>query len=141
MSIRVARAKHRLARHLRPEELEALSAAVGRLEARGGDVDLLTWIRSVELTANRAGLLLAGDLQTALTQVRTEAHGLTGLDVEQRRKDLLAFSASRAFADLRAAYVDTTPSPLSGPQRPRTSAVVQKKDDPLGESGERGSAA
>jgi tetratricopeptide (TPR) repeat protein len=143
MSIRVARAKHRLARHLRPDELAELSAAVGRLEARGGQVDLLGWIRSVELTANRAGLLLAGDLQTALTQVRAEAHGLTGLDIEERRKDLLAFSASRTLADLRATYVDTTPSSLRASVRPPTieSAVVHKDDPSLRESGERGDAS
>jgi len=149
LSIRVARAKHRLARHLRPEELEALSAAVGRLEGRGGRVDLLAWIRSVELTSNRAGLLLAGDLQTVLTQVRTEAHGLTGLDVEERRKDLLAFAASRRFADLRATYVDTTSSsmrpsvPAPPGARPPTidSAVVHKDDASLREPGERGNAS
>jgi hypothetical protein len=126
LALRVATAKHRLARHLRAEELGALSAAVGKMEARDAKVDLLGWIRSVELTAARAGLLLSGDLQTALQQVRSESRGLSGLSMEERRSDLLRFCASRAFAELRASYADTTPSSMRPPTS--ESAVVRRDD-------------
>jgi tetratricopeptide (TPR) repeat protein len=137
MSLHIMRAKHRLARHLRPDDLSALSAAVGRLEARDAKLDLLAWVRSVELTAGRAGLLLAGDLQTALAQVRSETHGLTGLGVDERRNDLLAFAASRTFADLRASYIGMTPASIRPPTT--ESAVVHRDDPSLRQSGERGS--
>ena len=134
LALRVASAKHRLARHLRADELAALSAAVGRMEARDARIDLIGWIRSVELTAGRAGLVLAGDLQTALHQVRTEARGLSGLSIEERRADLLAFCGSRALADLRSAYADTSPAsmrpPPSSMRPPTTDSAVVRMDDP-----------
>jgi tetratricopeptide (TPR) repeat protein len=140
LALRVAAAKHRLARHLRAGELAALSAAVGRLEARDAKVDLIAWIRGVELTAGRAGLLLAGDLQTALTQVRAEERGLSGMTVDARRADLLAFCASRTLADLRAKFTDTTRSSMLPPtsvRAPTTESAVVHRDDPsLRESGE-----
>jgi len=134
LALRVASAKFRLARHLRPDELAALSAAVGRMEAREAKIDLVGWIRSVELTAGRAGLILAGDLQTALAQVRAEARGLSGLSIEQRRADLIGFCASRTLADLRMTYADTTPSSMRPPTS--ESAVVRRDDPSLREFGD-----
>jgi hypothetical protein len=134
LAFRVSSAKFRLARHLRGDELGALSAAVGRMEAREAKPDLVSWIRSVELTAGRAGLLLAGDLQTALAQVRSEARGLSGLSLEERRQDLLAFCASRTLADLRETYADTTPSSMRPPTS--ESAIVRRDDPSLREFGE-----
>jgi tetratricopeptide (TPR) repeat protein len=128
---RVTAAKFRLARHIRPDELATLSAAVGRMEARAAKVDLLGWIKSVELTAGRAGLILAGDLQTALAQVRSEERGLSGLSVDERREDLIRFCASRTLADLRETYSGTTPSSM----RPPSSEAYVRRDD-LREFGE-----
>jgi tetratricopeptide (TPR) repeat protein len=154
---RVESMKINLARRLRPDDLMALSDAVGRLESRDEGIDLLAWIRSVELAAGRAGLLLAGDLQTALGQVRLEERGLSGLGQDARRADLLSFCASRALAELRASYVDLAPSsmrpplsdappsmgtppsgsPLSVRGVTTQSGVVRMDDLRLGESGER----
>ena len=138
LALRVSTAKFRLARHMRPDELAALSAAVGRMEASDTPVDLVAWIRSVELTAGRAGLILAGDLQTALAQVRAEPRGLSGMSVEQRRADLVAFCGSRALADIRARYADTTPSSMRPPTS--ESAVVRRDDPSLREFGDVSSA-
>ncbi len=139
LAFRVSSLKFRLARHLRADELGALSRAVGRMEAREAKPDLVAWIRSVELTAGRAGLLLAGDLQTALGQVRSEARGLSGLSLEERRADLLAFCASRSLADLRETYADTTPSSMRPPTS--ESAVVRRDDPSLREFGDMKSTA
>ncbi len=126
LALRVASIKHRLARHLRSDELDALSTAVGRLEARDAKTDFIGWIRSVELTAGRAGLLLAGDLQTALAQVLSEPHGLNGLSVDERRTDLIAFCASRTLSTLRSTYADTRPSSMSPPAS--DSSLVQRDE-------------
>ena len=138
LALRVHSAKFRLARQMRPAELAALSAAVGRMEARDAKIDLIGWIRSVELTAGHAGLLLAGDLQPVLAQVRAEPRGLSGLSVEERAADLIAFCASRSLAELRAAYADTTPSSM---RPPTTDSAVVRRDDPsLTGVGDAGSA-
>ena len=56
-------------------ERKHAGAAVKRLDARDGRVDFAAWIRSVELTAQRAGLLLCGDLRVAMTRMRRrDAH-------------------------------------------------------------------
>ncbi len=100
----------------------ALVRAVRVLDARGGQARIGAWVRSVELTAARAGLLLCGDLATAAILSRTESRPVADLSFEQRRGDLIAFCASRAHAALRERFVVPTPEsgippPLSGVER------------------------
>ena len=78
-----------------------LGEVVARLDARGGKLDLLAWIRHVELTAARAGLLLSGDLRVAMRSVDEEVRSIGELSAEAKRGDLLAFTASNAYATLR----------------------------------------
>ncbi|HEY8078277.1 MAG TPA: hypothetical protein VIF62_29315, partial [Labilithrix sp.] len=78
-----------------------LEKVVARLEARGGKMDLLAWIRHVELTAARAGVLLAGDLRVAMRLIKSESRGIGELSVEAKRGDLLAFMSSHAARELR----------------------------------------
>ncbi len=86
---------------LTDEEKEKLEAAVAALDARGGKLDLLSWIRSVELTATRAGLLLAGDLRVATRILKEEERAIGELSLEAKRGDLLAFVASEEYGRLR----------------------------------------
>ncbi|CAN5924471.1 hypothetical protein BH11MYX4_BH11MYX4_25660 [soil metagenome] len=80
---------------------ERLEEAVARLDARGGRLDLLAWIRHVELTSARAGLLLAGDLRVPLRMLAEETRSIGELSAETKRGDLLAFCASDAYGKLR----------------------------------------
>lgn len=92
-----------LGERLGAEDKERLVEAVGRLDARGGKLDLLAWIRHVELTAARAGLLLAGDLRIAMRILADEsdARAIGDLSPEKKRGDLLAFCVSDGYALLR----------------------------------------
>jgi golgin subfamily B member 1 len=90
-----------LSSRLGPEKKERLGSIVTRLDARGGRLDLLGWIRGVELTAQRAGLLLAGDLRTAMRILKDEPRAIGEIAPEAKRGDLLAFAASEAYAELR----------------------------------------
>jgi tetratricopeptide (TPR) repeat protein len=96
-----SKVKAELGGKLTPEQKKKLSEIVGRLDARGGKLDLFAWIRSVELTAQRAGLLLAGDLRIAMRLVKEEKRPLAELTVDDRRGDLLAYCASDRYANLR----------------------------------------
>jgi hypothetical protein len=98
----VGRVRKALARHINPDERERLAAAVRRLDARDGRVDLAAWVRSVELTAQRAGLLLCGDLRVATARVRNESRTIAELSVDQKRGDLLVYCASEKLARARA---------------------------------------
>lgn len=121
----VSALRARIARHARPDERAAIADAVARLDARDGRIDLAAWVRGVELTAARAGLLLCGDLRMAMTRLRAESRSVAGLTFDERRADLVAFCASRAHVELRAevAITASTPPPpesLSGAPRDRT---------------------
>lgn len=91
----------RLGSRLGAEEKAKLEAIVARLDERGGTLDLLSWIRGVELTATRAGLLLAGDLRVASRATKDEERKIGELSAETKRGDLLAFTASERYGILR----------------------------------------
>lgn len=90
-----------LGAHLSAEQKDALEDAVARLDARGGKLDLLAWIRHVELTAARAGLMLAGDLRVPMRLLKDESRAIGELSAETKRGDLLAFCASDGYGKLR----------------------------------------
>lgn len=98
----VARRRKSLAKHMDDAQKKLLRAAVERLDARGGRVDLAAWIKCVELSAQRAGMLLCGDLKVAMTRMRAEKRAIADLGFDQRRADLLAFCASDKLGRARA---------------------------------------
>jgi hypothetical protein len=117
----VARMRKGLGQASTPEERAWLATAVKSLEGRGGRVDLAAWVRSVELTANRAGLLLCGDLTVACRRVRGEGRHVADVTDDERRDDLLSFVASPELAELRAA-LSITARPSSVPPPPPQSS-------------------
>jgi len=119
----VAALRARLRRHLTEADLAAVRDAVRRLHARGGRASLGSWTRSVELTAGRAGLLLCGDLATAMSILRSESRAIAGVSVDAKRADLLCFCPSRAHADLRARFATTAPESLH-PMAQRTTNMA-----------------
>jgi hypothetical protein len=95
-----------LARHLGADARAAIGDAAARLGVRGEENALERWMRSAELTAARAGLLLCGELKTAMAgaQLRSSASGRPS--AERVASDLVAFCASRAHAALRAEFLN-----------------------------------
>jgi hypothetical protein len=123
----VARMRKALGQCSTPEERGWLQTSVRSLEARGGRVDLAAWVRSVELTANRAGLLLCGDVNVAARRVRGEGRRVADVSDDERRDDLLAFVASPELAELRAALAITArPSSVPPPPPPRPPPQSQR---------------
>jgi golgin subfamily B member 1 len=100
-SERGSKVPDKLGSALTPEEKASLEAAVSALDDRGGKLDLLAWIRSVELTATRAGMLLAGDLRVATRTLKEEERAVGELSYDAKRADLLAFVSSDAYGTLR----------------------------------------
>jgi hypothetical protein len=81
---------------LEPPARMALSENVRRFLASGQGFGLAEWARGAELTANRAGLLLCSDLDTACAHLATEQNGEDGI------RDLEEFWASDDASELRA---------------------------------------
>jgi golgin subfamily B member 1 len=109
------RIRRELATHTTLAQKGALTAAVDLLDARGGKLDLAAWLASVELTANRAGLLIAGDLAVALSTMREEKRSIAELTFDDRRAELIAFTASRQLAELRVKLGTLAQAALSPP--------------------------
>jgi tetratricopeptide (TPR) repeat protein len=96
-----ARKRKLLARHVDKDAKKRLDEAVRRFDARDGRVDFDAWVKSVELTAQRVGLLLCGDLRVATARLRAETRNIAELTLDQKRGDLLAFCASEKLARAR----------------------------------------
>ncbi len=118
----VAALRAKLGNELQEGERDALVAAAERFEERGGKLDLASWIRGVELTATRAGMLLSGDLAVVMHVLRREQRSIADVSLDDKRADLLAFSASSALAELRRmlrveAHPPSSRLPVSQPAR------------------------
>jgi hypothetical protein len=61
------------------------------------------YLEAAELTANRVGALLCGELAVARHQLVAEAAAAAPLSVDERVRDLAIFALSEAFGDLRKA--------------------------------------
>jgi tetratricopeptide (TPR) repeat protein len=110
---------NKLSAKLSEQAKAQLKAAVEKLDARGGKMELLTWMKSVELLATRCGFLLASDLRVATKIIRAEERAIAELSAEDRRSDLLAFAVSGTYAEVREKLgVSLHPSITMPPPRP-----------------------
>jgi tetratricopeptide (TPR) repeat protein len=119
----VAKLRKRIAAHITPEERADLVDAAKKFEASGGRVDLGAWIKSVELTANRAGLVLSGDFHAAMKRIKGEKRAIADVTTEERRLDLVGYLAASGHADLRQQLYGRNPSQRPPPP-PSTSQVA-----------------
>ena len=83
-----------LPRRLARPHAEALLQLVQRLPEQA---DLLRWRNAVDATAQRAGLLISGDLAATARMIASEAVGPTSPRPNQRVADLVAYSVSPAY--------------------------------------------
>lgn len=84
-----------------PVELEGLRKVVNKFLKSGEQADLKKWIRSLELTACRAGFLLANDLETAARMIQSDPASLDDMSQTDKIKELVLFSVSPAYFRLR----------------------------------------
>jgi len=94
-------ARRELAKRLDPAHRAALGTAVRALTDRGGQLDLLAWLRAVERAACRAGLLACGDVTVAARVLSVDGHVVGGLSAADRLRDLVPFSVSPRYAEVR----------------------------------------
>lgn len=81
--------------------IQELTRAVGALLASETALDMKRWVREVDLCADRAGLAVCHDLETAgaLAQSLPALPGSPGVD--QRLENLVAYSVSEQYLELR----------------------------------------
>jgi hypothetical protein len=92
----------RLEKALGPKARAAIAALVPRFQQLGGVVDLERFTVTAESAANRAGLLLAGELQGAIAALLKETP-LSPAPLETQASTLVGYAVSEPYAELRAA--------------------------------------
>ena len=95
------RLEDELRQRLGDEAIAALGDCAESLKNQGARIDLPAFMRSVELSAGRAGLVLCGDLAVATRALRSEKRSIAELNASDRTSDLLAFCATERLAVLR----------------------------------------
>jgi len=110
----VADAQAAIAEHSTPGTRDRLVRPVGELLAQGARVDIARWVRAVDLTSDRAGLVVCDDLQTTLDTVRDAGDGANSVLAADRGKQLMRWSVSRKYVEIRErlglSLVDLVPS-------------------------------
>jgi tetratricopeptide (TPR) repeat protein len=79
---------------------DKLASLVSKLLQSGGALDLKKWVASIDFTADRAGFVLAHDLQTA-TEIARTTEEASSVPVKERMKELVLFSISEEYFALR----------------------------------------
>jgi tetratricopeptide (TPR) repeat protein len=80
---------------------EQLASLVSRLLAGGGSLDLKKWVAAIDLTADRAGFLLAHDLEVAGELVKASGDEAASLPVKERLTELVLFATGDEYFTLR----------------------------------------
>ncbi len=79
---------------------ELLSSMVSKLLQSGGAVDLKKWVAAIDLTADRAGFVLAHDLGVA-TEVMRATEDAASVPAKERVKEVVLFSIGQEYMALR----------------------------------------
>lgn len=86
---------------LHPTAKEQLASHVARLLQGGTAIDLKKWIASCDLTSDRAGLVLAHDLEVALAIIKASEDSSVSVPSKERAKELVLFATSEDYFAIR----------------------------------------
>jgi tetratricopeptide (TPR) repeat protein len=84
-----------------PTAKEQLASLVARLLQSGTPIDLKKWMAACDLTADRAGMVLAHDLEVALALVKASEDSSISVPSKDRQKELILFATSEDYFELR----------------------------------------
>ncbi len=86
---------------VRPEWHEQLALVVQRFIQTKGQIDLSKWSQAVDLTAHRAGFIIANDLALSARFIQMEPATVGGMSAKDKIKELVLYSISEEYFDLR----------------------------------------
>lgn len=87
--------------NLQGQARDQLARIVSKLLQSGAALDLKRWVGGVDLTADRAGFLLAHDLETAVEIIKASDESSTTVVGQERMKELVLYSVSAPYFHLR----------------------------------------
>jgi hypothetical protein len=93
-----------LRQKMQPTQLEEITKACKVFAKRGMRTDIKRFIQTVELTACRAGFLVANDLESSVAMLgQLESAGPDDLSPNEKARELVLFSVSQEYFRLREA--------------------------------------
>jgi tetratricopeptide (TPR) repeat protein len=96
----VADAMSLMGREFQGVQREILASLVSKVLQSGGAIDLKKWVSAIDLTADRAGFVLAHDL-TVATEVMRATEDASSVPSKERVKEVTLFSVSEAYLAVR----------------------------------------
>jgi len=88
-----------LTKHFHGPQREHLSSIVTKLLQGGGSLDLRRWVAAVDMSADRAGFVLAHDLEVSFELLKASED--PALPFRERSKELVLFSVSEDYFQVR----------------------------------------
>jgi hypothetical protein len=79
---------------------DLLASVVTRL-LQAGAIDLKKWVAAVDLTADRAGFILANDLEIADEMIKAADESSSAVQQKERLRELMLFSVSEEYFSIR----------------------------------------
>ncbi len=86
---------------VQPAWHEQLALVVQRFIQQKGSIDLARWSTAVDLTAHRAGFIVANDLGLSARFIQMEPATVGGLSAKDKIKELVLYSISEEYFELR----------------------------------------
>jgi tetratricopeptide (TPR) repeat protein len=80
---------------------EKLASLVSKLLQAGSAIDLKKWVAAIDLTADRAGFVLAHDLGVATEVIRATGEEAASIPVKERMKEIVLFGVSEEYFAIR----------------------------------------
>ena len=80
---------------------DQLTRVVAKLLTSGAALDLKRWVAAVDLTADRAGFVLAHDLETASQVVKASDETSSAVSLDERFRELVLFAVSSQYFEIR----------------------------------------
>jgi hypothetical protein len=84
-----------------PTQHEHLAMVVHQFIQKKGAIDLSKWSQAVDLTSHRAGFLIANDLALSARFIQMEPPSVGGLSTKDKIKELVLYSISEEYFELR----------------------------------------
>jgi len=97
----VAEAMQALDHGIQGQARDQLTRVVSKLITSGTSLDLKRWVSGIDLTADRAGFLLAHDLEVSAAVVRASDEASSAVSQQDRFQELVLFSVSPGYFALR----------------------------------------
>lgn len=90
-----------LKERLKREDIGRIAAAVNHAMGTTGKLDVLRWSQRADVSASRAGLLLAGDLEAARAAIAFEAQSPSDFSPREKMKELVVWFLGESSAAMR----------------------------------------